>query len=73
MNLEIGIIGTSIWQQNMPLLERLTIDRESREATLAEFKEKLGLEELIYLSTCNRVEFIYVSSGLFNDRQIPDN
>ena len=70
MSLEIGIIGTSIWQQNMPLLERLTIDRETREATLAEFKEKLGLDELIYLSTCNRVEFIYVSSGLFNDRQI---
>lgn len=68
--MEIGLIGTSIWQQNMPLLERLTIDRDSREATLAEFKDKLGLEELIYLSTCNRVEFIYVSSGRPSDRKI---
>lgn len=68
--MEIGIIGTSIWQQNLPLLERLTIDRETRETALAELKAKLGLEELIYLSTCNRVEFIYVSSGQFSDRQI---
>ena len=70
MNKEIGIIGTSIWQQNMPLLERLTIDRDAREVTLHSLKKKLDLEELIYLSTCNRVEFIYVSSGRYNDRQI---
>ena len=36
-----------------------TIDRENKEETIAQLKEALGLDELIYLSTCNRVEFIY--------------
>jgi len=63
---EFGIIGTSIWQQNMALLERLTVSRESKLEKLAELKKALHLDELVYLSTCNRVEFIYVSSGEFS-------
>ncbi len=58
--MKLGIIGTSIWQQNMPLLERLTINRDSKIETIQKLKEILGLKELIYLSTCNRVEFIFV-------------
>ncbi len=61
--MQFGIIGTSIWQQNMPLLERLTIPRESQTQLLEELKSKLGLDELVYLSTCNRVEFMYVTAG----------
>lgn len=61
--MELGIIGTSIWQQNMPLLERLTLDRERKAERLNEIKRHLGVDELIYLSTCNRVEFIFVTSG----------
>jgi glutamyl-tRNA reductase len=60
--MDFGIIGTSIWQQNMPLLERLTIDRDERPAFLDKLKKDLGFDELIYLATCNRVEFIYVVS-----------
>lgn len=63
--MEFGIIGTSIWQQNMKLLEHLTIERDSRVETLKRLKQTLGLEELVYLSTCNRVEFVYVSSGRY--------
>ncbi len=58
--MEIGVIGTSVWQHNFPLIERLTIDREQRSLALEQIKQKLGLTELIYLATCNRVEFIYV-------------
>lgn len=58
--MRLGIIGTSIWQQNMPLLERLSIDTESKTVALHELKEALGVEELIHLSTCNRVEMLYV-------------
>lgn len=61
--MQFGIVGTSIWQQNMPLLERLTIPRESQTQLLEELKSKLGLDELVYLSTCNRVEFMYVAAG----------
>ncbi len=57
--MEFGIIGTSIWQQNLPLLERLTIGGEERKEVLSDLKTKLGLDELVYVTTCNRVEFIY--------------
>ncbi len=60
--MELGIIGTSIWQQNMQLLERLTLDRVRKLERLTELKAALGVDELIYLSTCNRVEFIYTAS-----------
>ncbi|MEE8576773.1 MAG: glutamyl-tRNA reductase [candidate division Zixibacteria bacterium] len=59
--MEIGIVGTSIWQQNLPLLESLTLPRESRPEELIRLKSKLGVDELIVLSTCNRVEFIYAA------------
>ncbi|MDF1544985.1 MAG: glutamyl-tRNA reductase [bacterium] len=63
--MELGIIGTSVWQQNMALLETLTLDRETRDEQLRQIKKALGLDELIYLATCNRVEFLYVSSGKY--------
>ncbi len=60
--MELGIIGTSIWQQNMPLLEKLTLDRDRKNEILSDIKEALELDELVYLATCNRVEFVYVTS-----------
>jgi glutamyl-tRNA reductase len=58
---EYGIIGTSIWQQNLPLLERLTIPREQKSEVLEKLRAELQLDELVYLSTCNRVEFLYAA------------
>ncbi|MGB5137356.1 MAG: hypothetical protein WBP29_02370, partial [Candidatus Zixiibacteriota bacterium] len=63
--MEFGIIGTSIWQQNMKLLEHLTVDRTARVEVLRSLKTSLGLSELVYLATCNRVEFVYVSTGKY--------
>lgn len=68
--MEYGIIGTSIWQQNMRLLETLTIDRDNKIEKLKNLKDALGLEELIYLSTCNRVEFIYTANENGNSSRI---
>jgi len=65
--MEYGIIGTSIWQQNLPLLEKLTLDRDSKIDKLNELKSALGVDELIYLSTCNRVEFVYFSNSNHSD------
>jgi len=62
LTIEFGIVGTSVWQQNMPLLARLSLDKESRTPKLHLLKAQLGVKELIYLSTCNRVEFIYAAS-----------
>ena len=63
--MEFGIIGTSIWQQNMKLLEHLTVERTARVEALHSLKTNLGLTELVYLATCNRVEFVYVSTGKY--------
>ena len=56
-----GIIGTSVSQSNIALLEKFTLNRENRIEKLAEIKKALKLDELIYLSTCNRAEFIYIA------------
>ena len=61
LDMEFGIIGTSIWQQNMPLLEKLTVANDDKAVVLEKLKEALGVSELIYLSTCNRVEFIFAA------------
>lgn len=58
MNTTVRVIGTSISEGNMPLLERLTIAPEERAAKLLQLKEQLGVTEILYLPTCNRVEFI---------------
>lgn len=58
--MEIGIIGTSIWQHNLPLLQRLTLDRDNRNDELSRLKQYLGAQELFYVATCNRVELMYV-------------
>ncbi len=68
--MKFGIIGTSIWQQNHPLLERLTIDRDEKPAVLQKLKSRMGLDELIYLSTCNRVEFIYAVSDPISETKL---
>ena len=57
--MSIGIIGTSIWQQNNRLLNRMALNPESKQSRLNELKKALGVDELIYLSTCNRIEILY--------------
>ena len=68
--MELGILGTSVWQQNLPLLERLTIDREARGKELAQLKVALKISELVYIATCNRVEFIYTTTDSLPSNQI---
>jgi glutamyl-tRNA reductase len=68
--MEYGVVGTSIWQQNMPLLSRLTVDRENKVGVLQQLMSDLQLGELIYLATCNRVEFIYVTREPQADRSV---
>ncbi|HKK20370.1 MAG TPA: hypothetical protein VJ983_02780, partial [candidate division Zixibacteria bacterium] len=68
--MELGILGTSVWQQNQPLLERLTLDREARNEQLAELKAALGISELVYIATCNRVEFVYTTSDVLPGNQV---
>ncbi|MCX6833756.1 MAG: hypothetical protein NTW07_01250 [candidate division Zixibacteria bacterium] len=66
----IGLIGTSVWQQNMALLERLTINRDEIDRVLPELKQYLKVNELVYLGTCNRVELLYTTSGPVSSTRI---
>ncbi len=61
----------------LEVVGKFHIDEDNQATILSALKEKLGLEELMFLSTCNRVEFFMVSkqvrtaedildSGLFN-------
>jgi glutamyl-tRNA reductase len=51
----------AITHKNFPLdiIGQFHIQQESRAAQLHALKAALGLEELMYISTCNRVEFIF--------------
>ncbi|MFT5582045.1 MAG: glutamyl-tRNA reductase [Psychromonas sp.] len=44
----------------------LQISKEVRKARLSQLKEKINWSELVYLSTCNRVEFILVGEEKLN-------
>lgn len=60
----LGIIGTHInsqtkESQGVRLLGRLTISQENRDELLPKLKDYIGVDELVYLATCNRVEFVF--------------
>ncbi|MFQ5606799.1 MAG: glutamyl-tRNA reductase [Candidatus Zixiibacteriota bacterium] len=59
----IGIISASVSCGNLPLVEGLTLPAEERIRLLPKLKEALGVDELAYLATCNRVEFIYSAAN----------
>ncbi|MCH9030711.1 MAG: glutamyl-tRNA reductase [candidate division Zixibacteria bacterium] len=58
----VRVVGTSISHGNMPLLEKLTIPVEDRAKELPALKNALGVEEILYLATCNRVEIVVACS-----------
>ena len=56
---DLGVIGLS-WRQGGPdALARFTLDREDEGARLVALRDALGVEELVYLATCNRVELYF--------------
>jgi glutamyl-tRNA reductase len=57
----IGVVGIDWRQQRPSLLAELTIPRDSRVARLPKLRERLGVPELVYLATCNRVEVAFTT------------
>jgi glutamyl-tRNA reductase len=55
----LGIVGISTKGHDTATLARFTIAREDRVARLPALATALGVRELIYLGTCNRVELIF--------------
>jgi glutamyl-tRNA reductase len=62
----IGVVGTSWRQRRNALLAELTIPRESRAERLPELRELAGVEELVYIATCGRVEIAFATSDNFS-------
>jgi glutamyl-tRNA reductase len=61
----IGVIGIG-WRAGAEILADFTRPREEREAMLPRLAEALGVREIFYLATCNRVEI-----GLAGDGRTP--
>jgi glutamyl-tRNA reductase len=59
----IGVVGLSWRQRRSSLLADLTIPRESRITRLPELRDKVGVQELVYLATCGRVEVAFATDG----------
>jgi glutamyl-tRNA reductase len=55
----LGLIGISVRDHDAATLARFTIPKEERQLRVAELAAELGVEELLYLATCNRVEIAF--------------
>ncbi|MCM2270547.1 MAG: glutamyl-tRNA reductase [Thermoanaerobaculia bacterium] len=55
----IGLVGLTFRDQGADAVARLTVEREKRCALVERLKRELGVAELVYLATCNRVEIAY--------------
>ena len=55
----LGLIGVSWRQGGSEALAEFALDQERAPDQLRDFAQRLGLKELAYLSTCNRVELIF--------------
>ncbi len=55
----IGILGLSVREHDAATLGRFTLARAERPARLPQLAASLGVAELVYLATCNRVELLY--------------
>lgn len=59
----IGVIGISWTRGGTEALARFTIPLDERPARVAQLARLVGVEELVYLATCNRVEVAFVGDG----------
>ena len=59
----IGVVGTSWRQGGLAALSPFTIPVDERLARVPELARRIGVGELSYLATCNRVEVAFASDG----------
>jgi glutamyl-tRNA reductase len=58
---KIACISTKLGKASIALLEALTIPEVLRKEKLEALKSHLGVTEILYLATCNRVEFMVIT------------
>lgn len=58
---QIGVVGLSYRHAGVDDVARLSISRSDLEARLPSLRDALGVSELLYLGTCNRVELLFAT------------
>jgi glutamyl-tRNA reductase len=58
---QIGVVGLSYRHAGIDDVARLSIPKADLEARLPRLREALGVAELLYLGTCNRVELLFAT------------
>ena len=58
---QIGVVGVSYRHAGIDEVARLSIPKADLEARLPSLREALGVSELLYLGTCNRVELLFAT------------
>src|SRR5512135_3779161 len=59
----ISVVGASWRHSHADALAAFTIPREEREERVAGLAQALGVSELLYLATCNRVEVAFAGAA----------
>lgn len=59
----IGVVGANCRDIKSETLARLTIPKSDRVERLPGLKQEIGVSELLYLATCNRVEVAFKGDG----------
>ena len=58
---QIGVVGLSYRHAGIDDVARLSIPKGELEGRLPALREALGVSELLYLGTCNRVELLFAT------------
>ena len=59
---QIGVVGISYRHAGVDQVARLSIERAELQERLPALRAALGVSELLYLGTCNRVELLYATA-----------
>ena len=59
----IGVVGISWRHRRSDVLGAFTIPREERVERVPRLAGELGVRELVYVATCNRVEVAFALDG----------
>lgn len=58
-----GVVGVTWRHRRTDTLAAFTIARDERDGRLPHLAAAIGVQELVYVATCNRVEFAFVADG----------
>lgn len=59
----VGVVGICWRHRRADVLAALTIPREERAERLPQLRAAAGVDELVYLATCGRVEIVFATNG----------